>query len=113
MLPSLLCSEVSATHNSSSHGNNVCDFTISFCRNQIIVNRVHDNVLYSSHNFPDDKLRDIQPNNCHVCYLYLITPKHCIKNMLLFIRNIQLSDEHLAIYALTTRVELNTDDDGN
>ena len=33
--------------------------------------------------------------------------------MLLFICNIQLSNEHLAIYVLTTRVELNTDDHGN
>ena len=118
MLSSLLCSKVSATRNSSSQGKNVCDFTTSFCRNQINVNRVDDKMLYSSHDFPDDKLRNTPRNNCHVYYLCLIIPKsnnyrNTIKNMLLLIRNIQLSDEHLAIYALTTRVELNTDEDGN
>jgi len=70
MLPSLLCSKVSARRNSSSHGKNVCDFTISFCRNQIIVNRIDDKVLYSSHNIPDDKLRD-----SHAYYFYSIIPK--------------------------------------
>jgi len=32
-------------------------------------------VLYSSHNFPNDKLRDTQPNIYHAYYLYLIIPK--------------------------------------
>jgi hypothetical protein len=51
------------------------DFTISFCRNKITVNHVVDKVLSSSRNFPDDKLRDTQPNSCHPYYLYLIIPK--------------------------------------
>jgi len=53
----------------------MCHFTISFCRNQIIVNRFDDKVLQSSHKFPDEKLRDIQPNIYHAYYLYLIIPK--------------------------------------
>jgi len=51
-------------------GMNMCNFTILFCTNQVIVNRVDDQVLYFSNNFPDDKLRDIQPNNYSDYYLY-------------------------------------------
>jgi hypothetical protein len=96
-------------------GMNMFHFRISFCRNQIIFNHVEDNFLHSSPKFPDDKLRDIQPNNYHAYYLYLINRKlkiteHYTKNILLFIHNIQLSDEHLTISALTSRVKLNTDD---
>jgi len=67
--------KVRGRRNSSSQRMNVCHFTISFCWTHVIFNRVDDNVLYSSHIFPDDKLRVIQPNNFHSYYSYFIISK--------------------------------------
>jgi hypothetical protein len=71
----------------------------------MIVNRVDDKILYSSHNLLYQKLQDTRPYNCSAIYLYVIITKsddlrNTILNMPLFIPNIQLSDKNLAIFAL-------------